>query len=134
MTNGTIGLICLTMFLSITVLTGGGWAQDTKTYFTKEELEQFRDTHFGPQTKWIDEPSFIDSYADTSIILVEPSVSSAEIFATLESSIYKDDTYQKLSIGSLSWVKEICFKLKGDDVERCVKTEWLYELLKMIHP
>ena len=118
MTKGTIGLICLTMFLTLTVLTGGGWAED-----------------------WLGDNKilFMDKEPDATItapdefVIHSTSFDADEVYATL---LNEDDygKYDKLSIGKIDFCKQICFKLKGDDVERCVKTEWLYELLKMIQP
>jgi hypothetical protein len=45
-----------------------------------------------------------------------------------------DYKFDKIIINDIEYCNEICFRLKGDDIERCIETEFLYKFLKLINP
>ena len=150
MTKVRTGLICLLLCLTLTVLTGGGWAEELlapKCFGDRcYEMSSLRDPPDGNWSCWdvslgayvygelTEQCDYVSSITvDSSLTITAPSFDEGEVYATL---LNENDygKYDKLSIGKIDFCKQICFKLKGDDVERCVRAEWLYELLKMMQP
>ena len=137
--------IILIICLNLTVLVGGGWAEEllAPNCFGERchEMSSLREPKDGDWNCWSVDGYYVfepNELCDLGIVTSSApsfqfSVSSNDIYATLSSET-ESGKWEKLSIGTIDFCKQICFQLKGDDVERCVETEWLYKLLKMMQP
>ena len=129
-----IGFFFLILCLTLTVLVGGGWAEEllAPNCFGERchEMSSLREPKDGHWNCWNTDGYYLWEESDTCHDLVATDFSATSFTIDMTSSARFDTVF----FTDISMYKRICFELKGDDVERCVETEWLYKFLKMMQP